>query len=294
MMRDNTNMLVEEALTLAGKMLGDRREGQYLVAAFLGVGLADLSAHPERTVIDESGFRLWLKERTEGKPLAYLSNRRDFYGRTFYLDERVLIPRPETELLVEEVISMAQKMYRGDCAIADIGTGSGCIAITLALELPRARLWATDLSGSALEVARRNALDHAVEGRITFLEGDLLDPLPGPVDLLVANLPYVSSAWLAGELSLAFEPRQALDGGKDGTDLLRRLMLLLPSYLRSSGSALLEIGEEQAFLAEWAQQHMGGTATVLPDLAGKPRLIRMNGDRLKSVPIHSHKTSLSH
>ncbi|MEI6310103.1 MAG: peptide chain release factor N(5)-glutamine methyltransferase [bacterium] len=268
-------MLVEEALTLAGKMLGDRREGQYLVAAFLGIGLAELLVCPERPMTDESEFQRWLKERVEGKPLAYLSHRQDFFGRTFFIDERVLIPRPETELLVEEAVLLVQAMYQGDCTIADIGAGSGCIAITLALELPRVRLWATDLSANALEVARRNALDYAVESRITFLEGDLLDPLPGPVDLLVANLPYVSSSWLAGEPSLAFEPRQALDGGRDGTDLLRRLLLLLPSYLRSSGSALLEIGEEQAFLAEWAQQHIGGTATVLPDLAGKPRLIRL-------------------
>jgi release factor glutamine methyltransferase len=268
-------MLVEEALTLAGKALGDRREGQYLVAAFLDIGLADLLAHPERPITDESGFRRWLEERAEGKPLAYLSHRQDFFGRTFYIDERALIPRPETELLVEEAISLAQKMYQGDCTIADIGAGSGCIAITLALELPHARLWATDLSASALEVARKNALDHAVESRITFLEGDLLDPLPGPVDLLVANLPYVSSTWLAGEPSIAFEPRQALDGGEDGADLLRRLLLLLPLYLRSSGSALLEIGEEQVFLAEWAQEHLGGTAAIVPDLAGKPRLMRL-------------------
>lgn len=267
-------MLVRKALTLAGKTLGDRREGQYLVAAFLDIGLADLLAHPERLVADETEFQHWLKERAGGKPLAYLSHRQDFFGRTFFIDERVLIPRPETELLVEEAVSLAQTRCRGDCMIADIGTGSGCIAITLALELPHVRLWATDLSGSALEVARRNAFDHAVECRITFLEGDLLDPLPGPVDLLVANLPYVSSTWVRGESSIAFEPRQALDGGEDGADVLRRLLLLLPSHLRSSGSALLEIGEEQSFLAEWAQELLGGTATVIPDLAGKPRLMR--------------------
>ncbi|MCX5971140.1 MAG: peptide chain release factor N(5)-glutamine methyltransferase [Coprothermobacterota bacterium] len=260
---------------MAGIALGVRREGHFLVAAGLDIGLADLLAHPERPITDEVKLQRWLEERAHGAPLAYLSHRQDFFGRTFFIDERVLIPRPETELLVEEAILLAQPRWRGDFTIADIGTGSGCIAITLALELPHVRLWATDLSASALEVARRNAFDYAVESRITFLEGDLLDPLPGPVDLLVANLPYVSSAWLAGEPSIAFEPRQALDGGEDGADLLRRLLLLLPSYLRSSGSALLEIGEEQSFLAGWAQEHLGGTVTVIPDLAGKPRLIRL-------------------
>ncbi len=280
--RDNRGMTVKEALALAGKTLGDRREGQYLVAAFLQVGLANLSAHPERLVTDESEFRRWLKERNGGKPLAYLSRRQEFYGRTFYVDERVLIPRPETELLVEEAVSLAQTRCQGDCTVADIGTGSGCIAITLALELPHARVWATDLSACALEVARRNAIDHAVANRIAFLEGDLLDPLPGPVDLLVGNLPYVSSACLAGEPSIAFEPRQALHGGEDGTEVLRRLLPLLPSYLHSSGSALLEIGEEEAFLAGWAQELLGGIATIIPDLAGKPRLLRWT--RLVETP----------
>ena len=173
----------------------------------------DRELSPEK----DEAFRQLLERRLSGEPAAYITGHREFYGLDFYVDPRVLIPRPESELLVEKALGLAQEHTLS--TIADVGTGCGAIAISLALKLPQAKIYATDISAPALEVARFNCQKHGVQ-KICLLQGDMLDPLPEPVDLIVANLPYVRESELAG---VRFEPRLALDGGSDGLGKIRRL-----------------------------------------------------------------------
>ena len=224
-----------------------------------------------------------LRRARQHEPLAYLLRRRQFYGLDLYVDRRVLIPRPETELLVAEALAWARAFAarQGRPPLsADIGTGSGAIAVALAAELRSATLYACDQSPAALAVARRNARRHGVAGRITFLRGDLAEPLPEPVDLLAANLPYVSAPEMADlpPHIARFEPPNALAGGEDGLDLVRRLLSQAPARVRSDGLALLEISSAQgeAAAALGARAFPRAEVRVLPDLAGLPRLLRID------------------
>jgi len=177
--------------------------------------------------------------RLSGEPLAYITGIREFYGLEFAVNPSVLIPRPETEHLVEKAIELARKISAP--IIADIGTGSGAIVVSLAVNLPHARIYATDISPEALETARSNAERHKVASRITFLPGDLTAPLPEPVDILIANLPYVKSA----DCASSPEPHLALDGGEDGLDVIKKLCAGLRGKLKPGGWVLLEIGQGQ-------------------------------------------------
>ena len=149
-------------------------------------------------------------------PAAYITGHREFYGLDFAVNSSVLVPRPETELLVEKALELARE--RSLSTIADIGTGCGAIAVSLAVNLPQTRIYATDISAPALEVALSNCRKHGVTDRVTLLEGDMLAPLPEPVDLIVANLPYVREPEMTGVNTLGFEPPLALNGGPDGLD----------------------------------------------------------------------------
>jgi release factor glutamine methyltransferase len=180
-----------------------------------------------------------VERRLTGEPLAYILGKLEFFGREFTISPLVLIPRPETEHLVEKAIEIAARIPSP--VIADIGTGSGVIAVSLATELPGARIFAVDISEPVLDVARSNARHHGVESRISFLYGDLAEPLPEPVDILIANLPYVKSTDCSGMT----EPRLALDGGEQGLDIIERLCAGLGGKLKPAGSVLLEIGQGQ-------------------------------------------------
>jgi release factor glutamine methyltransferase len=187
----------------------------------------------------------------DGEPLPYVLGHWEFFGLDFDLTPDVLIPRPETELLVERAIPWLQASSKRR-AIADIGTGSGCIAVSIATHVPSAHILATDVSGAALEVARRNARKHHVEGQIEFIECDIL-PLPNPssppgngqgvreFDLMCANLPYIPTGKLHILPIYGREPTLALNGGDDGLDLFRRLLALAPDRLAPGGRMLLEI-----------------------------------------------------
>jgi release factor glutamine methyltransferase len=226
-------------------------------------------------------WRALLRRAAGHEPLAYVVGRREFYGLDFCVDRRVLIPRPETELLVEEAIawSRAHALRAGRSPlIADIGTGSGAIAVALAVHLPEARLYAVDASAAALQVARRNARRHGVAERIALLHGGLLAPLPEPVDLVVANLPYLSDAEMAALPAhiARFEPAEALAGGPDGLDAYRALFAQVPGRIRPEGALLVEIGAAQAEAAAALARGVPGAAVaVLPDLAGLPRVLRV-------------------
>jgi release factor glutamine methyltransferase len=196
----------------------------------------------------ERGLYELIERRLRREPTAYIVNRREFYGIDFYIDSRALIPRPETELLVDTALEFSKNTYPpSPPLIADIGTGCGAIAISLALNLPHSKIYATDISHSALEVARLNCEHHKVTRQVTLLQGDLLEPVPEPVDLIVANLPYVRSSELENlspELN-RFEPRTAIDGGENGLKCIRQLLEQTKGKINPQGCLLLEIGQNQ-------------------------------------------------
>jgi release factor glutamine methyltransferase len=222
----------------------------------------------------EYRYRVLVERRLTGEPTAYITGVREFYGRDFRVDRRVLIPRPESELLVEEAIRLGQK---GADLFADVGTGSGAIAVSVAASLPRARVFACDVSRDALDVAAGNAHRHGVAGRVTLLQGDLLAPLPGPVDVIIANLPYVRRAQLAGVNTHGYEPQIALDGGDDGLDHIRRLSGQAGGKLNPGGSLLLEVGQGQD--GDVASLVRGGapraSVRILTDLGGICRVVAL-------------------
>lgn len=225
-----------------------------------------------------SAFSALLERRLTREPLAYVIGHREFYGIDLCVDRRVLIPRPETELLVDSVLEWANHR-REPCRIADIAAGSGAIAIALALSLPEAVMLATDISEEALDVAETNCRRHGVEHRVHLFQGDLLAPLDGPVDLIVANLPYVKTADMrdiAPDIRF-FEPALALDGGEEGLDMIMRLLLSAPAVLRSGGALFLEIGQGQGEAAmELAiRAFQDAVVSLAPDLAGIMRVLRI-------------------
>ena len=220
-------------------------------------------------------YEALIGRRLDHEPSAYIIGRREFYGLDFRVSPDVLIPRPETELLVETVLKLPAASGRS--VIVDVGTGSGAIAIALASALHQAQLIGTDASGPALEIARYNARRHEYDDRIVFLEGDLLSPLEAPVDVIAANLPYVTTDdWVALEPELHdHEPRLALDGGADGLDLIRTLLKQAPDYLRPGGALVLEfgIGQRDAICALAGDAFPGARIAVQEDLSGIPRVL---------------------
>ena len=253
-------------------------EADVLVRHVLSLERADLLARPETPLAPAQAAELesLLARRMRREPLAYVLGRREFHGLDFRVTSAVMVPRSETETLVEEALAWV-RARQAPCTVADVGTGSGCIAVSLAVRLPGVRLLATDVSPAALAVTEENARRHGVAGRVRLLHGHLLQPLPGPVDLIVANLPYVPSGRFDGLQPEVrdYEPRQALDGGPDGTDLLRPLLRQAGAYLRPGGAVMLEIDDEQgATMAEEARSAFpAATVHVLPDLSGRDRVL---------------------
>lgn len=223
---------------------------EHLLADALGKRRLDLYLEFDRDVSERelSILRAKVRRRAEREPLQHVLGHWDFFGRPFKTDARALIPRPETELLVEEALARLPRDASGRLAI-DVGTGSGVIGITLALERPELRVTAIDRSAPALDLASENAGLHDVTSRVHLVEGDLLSALaPEPAaDLIVANLPYIPTTQLAGlAAEVRRDPVSALDGGPDGLRLIRRLIRDAPSCLRPGGFLALEIGAGQA------------------------------------------------
>ncbi len=224
---------------------------------------------------EEEAFWHLIERRLSGEPTAYITRHREFYGRDFYVDPSVLIPRPESELLVEKALKLAQ--HRTIPTIAEVGTGCGAIAISLALNLPQTKIYATDISASALKVALFNCHKHGVANRICFLQGDMLDPLPEPVDLIIANLPYVKESELPLISSANFEPLLALNGGSDGLEKIRQLCRQANNKLRPDGCLLLEIGQGQRRAVTTFLRSLFPSAKieVTPDLSGIERVVSL-------------------
>ncbi|MBN1933996.1 MAG: peptide chain release factor N(5)-glutamine methyltransferase [Anaerolineae bacterium] len=246
-----TVLRVDEALAWAEQQLGAVSESdtsaRLLLAHVLGRSVTDLFVHPEWALTgpQQAEFERLVARRADYEPVAYLIGHRAFFDLDLAVDVRVLIPRQETELLVECALDLARCWPQS--RVADVGTGSGAIAVSLAVHLPRATIWAVDRSAEALEVARANARRCGVEGQIAFLQGDMLSPLPGQVDLIAANLPYVSESEYADLPPdvRRYEPCQALLAGVDGLAAIRALLRQAPEYLAPDGIILLEIGAGQ-------------------------------------------------
>lgn len=216
-----------------------------------------------------------LKHLLQGVPLPHILGEWEFYGRQFHVSPEVLIPRPETELLVERALQVAES--KAQPQIADVGTGSGVIAISLAVALPAADILAIDLSRAALRIARKNATRHQQQHRIQFLQADLLLPVHAHFDLICANLPYIPTTTLDTLAVSKWEPRLALDGGEGGLDLIERLLCQARMRLGSRGTVLLETEATLGPATLVAAQSAFPTAhvTLHQDLAGQDRLVEI-------------------
>ena len=282
-------MILREALqstarTLSREGIGDASvEAELLLGHVLGMTKTRLYAEPERILTSPETEYLCrlVQRRLNREPAAYVLEHCAFYGIDFYVDSHTLIPRPETELLVEETVELARGIaHRGEqITIADIGTGCGAIAISLALTLPQAKIYAVDISASALKVAEMNCRRHGVDSRVELLQGDLLEPLPQPVDVLVANLPYIRSCEfkdLSPEI-IDYEPRMALAGGEDGLDKIRLMLEQAPGKVDRGGCLLMEIGQGQGEAATSLVKRYfpQGSVELIPDLGGIERVVKV-------------------
>ena len=309
-----------------------RLDAELLLAHILGWSRARVLAEGRAPLADAdlAAFRQLVARRAALEPVAYLLGRKEFYGLDFIVDSRVLVPRPETELLVDMALALARPPTtdhrpptagtaarnheprtkhqepqnrelqnskldpltrsparpltrspsqsvvgrRSSMVVADIGTGSGCIAVAVAAHLPGAFVYATDIASDALRVARLNVERHGLDERVRLLQGDLLHPLPEPVDLLLSNPPYTILAEIDAGVR-QHEPRLALDGGADGLDVYRRLLAAAPARLRPGGAVVLEIGAAQGrTVGDLARAHFpAARIEVYQDLAGLDRVV---------------------
>lgn len=271
-----------------------RVESELLLGEVCAASRLELYLKHDRRLdpLESSRFSALVDRRMRGEPVQYLTGRTEFYGRGFEVTPAVLIPRPETERLVDHVRPYLDRVHREQAGkprvdppvrFADIGTGSGVLAVTLALECPFAQGYATDVSPEALGVARGNAgnLLGDRHSRITFMQGSLLAPIdargPHALDLIVANPPYVTSRGIdrLPEEVRAYEPRLALHGGRDGLDYHRTLIEQAPGYLRAGGMIALEIGAEQsaAVTRLMADRRAYGNVEIVKDYNGLDRIV---------------------
>ena len=234
----------------------------------------EVSPHQEQVLAEI------MERRLKREPLAYILQYKEFYGVNLLVNPNVLIPRPETECMVEHALFMAlMGMETPQLVVADVGTGTGAIAINLALHLPAARIFAVDCADDVLDVAAYNIRAHNVADRVSLGKGDLLEPVPEPVDLILANLPYIPTDRLPNlQPEVRWEPQLALDGGPYGLDPIRRLLEQAPGKLKDHGIVLLELDPEQvpAVKALAMQIFPGAELSVEKDLAQRDRIFVIN------------------
>jgi len=282
-------MTSREALILTRQTLASANsdeagiESELLLCHALGISKTKLYSEPQRVLtpteireLHHSINRCLLHE-----PIAYILEHCEFHGHDFYVNHRVFIPRPETELLVEEAIDFAHhhSISQSQLILADIGTGSGAIAISVALALPQAKVYAVDITASALHVAHINCQRYHVTHQVTLLQGNLLEPLPEPVNVIIANLPYVKNhelRMLPPEI-MNFEPLVALTGGEDGLNVIRQLLNQTQEKLCPGGCLLLEIGygQKESITSLINSHFPQGNVAIIPDLAGIERIARI-------------------
>ncbi len=279
---------VVEALRWAAEYLSLHKvpdsyiDAQHLLAHVLVCERKTLFVNPERVLAagEMERFQDFIQRRARREPVQYITGEVEFRGLLFRVNRDVLIPRPETELLVEEAINIVKGRY---VTTLDLCTGSGCIAVSIAKELACSRVYAVDVSDKAIAIAKDNAKRHGISDRITFLTGDLFEPikplcLEGKIDLIISNPPYVSRREMEGlqpEIK-EYEPLHALYGGEDGLDFYRRIIHEAPNYLSPSGILIMEIGYGQADSVKGLLENEGvfSQVEVKKDLAGIDRIIK--------------------
>jgi len=259
-------------------------DAEVLMAQIIGEQRVYVITHPDRVLSEDEQhrYREAVTRRANREPLAYITGKREFWALSFEIVPGVLVPRPETEVLIEAVLSTLRA--RENPLIADIGAGSGIVAVTLAYELPDAIVYATDISPVALDITKKNAARHQVELRVDVIEGDLLDPLPdevkGKLDAVVSNPPYIPSdeiGRLQPEIAI-FEPREALDGGVDGMYYHRRILETSKEWLKPGGWVHIEIGIGQGeAVSSYARELGYKNIRITNDLAGIERVVSCEG-----------------
>ncbi len=278
------NYSIAEALREASLVLDNsgvpeaRRDASSLLSFVLGKDRTFLISHAEEPVDEDSldQLRRFVERRAAGEPLQYITGVQDFYGREFRVTPDVLIPRPETELLVEAALEVNKNE---SAFICDVGTGSGCIVVTLLCELPGARAVAVDKSAAALEIAKFNAAKQSVADRAVFVVSDCFDALDeqaNQFDLIVSNPPYVSESALAGLQREVrdHEPLVALTPGPDGLSVIHRILADAPAYLKPNGHLLMEIGFDQGEdVRNIIDESLWSLLEVRPDLQCIPRIV---------------------
>jgi len=285
-------MIVKNALyqtkeiLLARGIQDDYKEAELLVCHAAHISMTQLYTAPEKELSEQEVLYLeqMVNRRLRHEPSAYIVNNCAFYNSNFYIDNRVLIPRPETELLVERTIDIIKKSspsVGSQFVIADIGTGSGAIAGSIALHLPDVRIYATDISAQALQVARWNFYRLGLNNRIITLEGNLLEPLDEKINIIVANLPYVTEdeMMILAPESKIFEPPIALDGGKDGLKEIRNLLYQIPGKIYPDTCILLEIGlgQDKILCPLIHKLFPEAVVSIFSDLSGINRVIEIYG-----------------
>ena len=287
-MRNHDSLLSDISARLASLSDTPALDASVLLARIVEHPRSWILAHPELTLTNEQqkGLDTSLSRLQNGEPFPYVLGRWEFLGLEFDVTPDVLIPRPETELLVEEAIAWLQKNPTKP-KVADVGTGSGAIAVSIAVNVPKANILATDISANALLVAKRNAEKHGVNGRIEFAECDLLpeskvesrksDLRPLTLGLICSNLPYIPTNTLKHLPIYQREPTLALDGGEDGLDIFRKLLNIVPDWLAPNALMLLEIestlGEDTIQLAR--QYFQNAQIKLHQDLTGRDRLLEI-------------------
>jgi release factor glutamine methyltransferase len=270
--------------TLLRKGIDDASaEAEILLGHVLGMSKTQLYTEPEKALTSTEISQLWslIQRRLNHEPAAYILGHCEFYGIDLLLDCHTFIPRPETELLVEQAVELAHRISQPGkgITIADVGTGCGAIAVSLAMALPQAQIYATDISARALQVAEMNCQRHAVSSHVELLQGNLLEPLSQPVDMIVANLPYIKDCEfkdLSPEI-IDFEPTSALAGGLDGLDEIQRMLEQMPGKLSREGSFLLEIGQGQGRVVTSLikGQFQQANIELISDLGGIERVAKV-------------------
>jgi release factor glutamine methyltransferase len=275
------DILNESAKTLeAADIPSARLDAEILLSFCLGCDRLEFLKNPE-IQLDQTqltAFKKLINRRLRWEPVAYIIGHKNFWTFSLEVNKDVLIPRPDTEVIVEEILNISKKTVSTRIKILDIGTGSGAIAIALACEIPHASVMATDISLAALDVARRNACSLGIQNQIDFRQGDLLEPVKGIFDIIASNPPYIGAQEYEElpEGVRAFEPREALLAGKSGLEFYEKLIYQAESYLEKNGWLLLEIGARQEKDVRRIMETSGfyNNIEIRRDYAGLPRVIK--------------------
>ena len=273
-------MTIAEVLKLSAEFLqkhgsgSSRLDAELLLAHALKVRRLDLYLRFDQPLGEPqlSAYRALVSRRGKGEPVAYLVGHKEFMGLELEVTTDVLVPNPDTEVLVQRAVEIAREAAPATVRVADVGTGSGCIAIAVARYAANTEVWASDVSEEALAVAARNVARHGLEDRVHAVLGDLMEPLTGEFDLVCANLPYVDAAAQV-PAEVAAQPARALYAGEGGSALVTRLVACAPARLRPGGRLLAEIDPAIAATATQAADHAFAGHRLLRDLHGHERVL---------------------